>query len=374
MAAGLGKNSPIQLTFTRENYEALILRHGQYVRWMQANKCTCLLRSGRPDPTCKKCGGDGIFFGFQLNKNLYSKPCSVTNGYAFIDNSEFTENANIKEVYLNGKQIADFKIDCGVIASDKITKIDSVICHGSTSREKKKNAVLHKVDKIGKIWAFTDDYINSETTKIYPDITAISFTDAKIQTEKVSRNYIYLKNEVNAETLQAAVRYIMPEKFLIHSQTKDESTQNFLSKYSADSSMTYPYEFDIAKDDVVTLLFACKLDKGIITASGTECDTLPEWFVSEIVGIESFDCKYTHPDFLLYDRNKIKWLNPDNAPLEGTKLSVAYRYCPSYRVVAHAEHDVRSAENQLLPKMVALKLIVTGGDTNEGIEENFSYF
>ena len=45
MAAGLGKNSPIQLTLSRENYEALILRHGQYVRWLQANKCTCLLQS-----------------------------------------------------------------------------------------------------------------------------------------------------------------------------------------------------------------------------------------------------------------------------------------------------------------------------------------
>lgn len=372
MAAGLGKNSPIQLTLSRENYEALILRHGQYVRWLQSNKCTCLLRSGRADPTCKKCGGDGIFYNFQLTKNLYSKPCKVIDGYAFVDDSEFVNNANIKEVYLNGKSLTDFTVDYGVIASDKITKIDSVSCHGTTSREKTQIATLHKVDKNGKIWAFTDDFIQSETSRIYPDITGVFFTDTQIQVEKLSRNYIYLKDEVQSDKLTAKVFYVMPEKFLIHGQTKDEATQNFLSKCSGDTSMTYPYEFDIAKDDVVTLLFAVKLEKTIITASGTDCDTLPEWFVSDIVSIESFDTKYS--DFILYDRNKIKWLNPEKTPPERTKLSVVYRYCPSYRVIAHAEHDVRSAENQLLPKMVALKLIVAGGDTNEGIENNFNFF
>lgn len=372
MAAGLGKNSPIQLTLSRENYEALILRHGQYVRWLQSNKCTCLLRSGRADPTCRKCGGDGIFYNFQLTKNLYSKPCKVIDGYAFVDDSEFVNNANIKEVYLNGKPLTDFTVDYGVIASDKITKIDSVSCHGTTSREKMQIASLHKVDENGKIWVFLDDFIQSETSRIYPDITGVFFTDTQIQVEKLSRNYIYLKDEIQTDKLTAKVSYIMPEKFLIHCQTKDEATQNFLSKCSGDTSMTYPYEFDIAKDDVVTLLFAVKLEKTIITASGTDCDTLPEWFVSDIVSIESFDTKYS--DFILYDRNKIKWLNPEKTPPEGTKLSVVYRYCPTYRVIAHAEHDVRSAENQLLPKMVALKLIVAGGDTNEGIEDNFNFF
>lgn len=372
MAAGLGKNSPIQLTLSRENYEALILRHGQYVRWLQANKCTCLLRSGRPNPTCKKCGGDGLFYNFQLTKNLYSKPCKAIDGYALVDDSEFVNNANIKEVYVNGKEITDYTVDYGVIASPQISKIDSVTCHGSTSREKTKNVFLSKVDKDGKIWAFTDDFIQCETTKIYPDITSVSFNNSQIQIEKLSRNYIHLKDEISDNALAAKVSYIMPEKFLIHGQTKDEVTQNFLSKCGGDTSMTYPYEFDIAKDDVVTLLFAVKLEKTIITASGTDCDTLPEWFVSDIISIESFDTKYSN--FVLYDRNKIKWINPDTTPSEGIKLSVVYRYCPSYRVIAHAEHDVRSAENQLLPKMVALKLIVAGGDTNEGIENNFSYF
>lgn len=378
MAAGLGKNSPIQLTLSRENYEALILRHGQYVRWLQANKCTCLLQSGRPNPTCKRCGGDGLFYNFQRKKNLYSKPCSVIDGYAIVDDNEFIlNNTNIKEVYVNGKEITNYTVDCGVIASPQISKIDSVTCHGSTSREKTKNVFLSKVDKDGKIWAFTDDFIQSETTKIYPDITGVTFKINQfeiIQVEKISRNFIYLTHALNTDKLLASVKYIMPEKFLIHSQTKDESTQNFLSKCSGDTSMTYPYEFDIAKDDVITLLFANKLAKNIITSGGTELDVLPEWFVADIISIESSDCIYSQSDFILYDRNKIKWLNPDNQPFEGTKLSVVYRYCPSYRVIAHAEHDTRSSENQLLPQMVALKQIITGGDTNEGIEEGFSYF
>jgi hypothetical protein len=59
IAKGLGKNSPIQIRLNRQNYHALISRHGQPVRWMKARPCTCLMTNNRPDPNCSVCGGDG---------------------------------------------------------------------------------------------------------------------------------------------------------------------------------------------------------------------------------------------------------------------------------------------------------------------------
>ena len=55
---GLGKNSPVILTLGKENYEALIDRHGQWVRWRVATKCPCATK-GSPDIHCRICGGRG---------------------------------------------------------------------------------------------------------------------------------------------------------------------------------------------------------------------------------------------------------------------------------------------------------------------------
>jgi hypothetical protein len=62
---GLGKNSPVVLSLGRANYEALIDRHGQYCRWINARKCPCVTEAGQPDVHCEKCGGSGDLYGYQ---------------------------------------------------------------------------------------------------------------------------------------------------------------------------------------------------------------------------------------------------------------------------------------------------------------------
>lgn len=42
MGVGLGKNSAVVLSLGKENYEALIERHGQWIRWRVATKCSCV--------------------------------------------------------------------------------------------------------------------------------------------------------------------------------------------------------------------------------------------------------------------------------------------------------------------------------------------
>jgi len=68
MGYGLGKNTPVVLAFGKENYEALIQRHGQWIRWRTATKCPCVLQeTGEADIHCERCGGRGIIYGYQLN-------------------------------------------------------------------------------------------------------------------------------------------------------------------------------------------------------------------------------------------------------------------------------------------------------------------
>lgn len=73
MGVGLGRNSPVVLTLGKDNYEALIDRHGQWIRWRSASKCSCVtLPSMQPDIHCKICGGRGYTYSFQKTQLRFS--------------------------------------------------------------------------------------------------------------------------------------------------------------------------------------------------------------------------------------------------------------------------------------------------------------
>ena len=66
MGQGLGRNSPVVLTLGKDNYCALIERHGQWTRWRTASKCSCVNSSSmQPDIRCKICSGRGIIYSYQ---------------------------------------------------------------------------------------------------------------------------------------------------------------------------------------------------------------------------------------------------------------------------------------------------------------------
>ena len=85
MGQGLSKNSPVQLELGKENYEALIERHGQWVRWRVASKCPCIkANTQQPDIHCKKCGGLGVLYGYQKQATV-SQTVMVCNGSGIIE-------------------------------------------------------------------------------------------------------------------------------------------------------------------------------------------------------------------------------------------------------------------------------------------------
>ena len=70
---GLGKNTPIQFSLGKSNYEALIDRHGQWLRWRIAEKCSCVKGiTMQPDIHCKFCAGRGYTYTYLKNMISYS--------------------------------------------------------------------------------------------------------------------------------------------------------------------------------------------------------------------------------------------------------------------------------------------------------------
>jgi hypothetical protein len=65
-------------------------------------------------------------------------------------------------------------------------------------------------------------------------------------------------------------------------------------------------------------------------------------------------------DYILAGTNRIKWLCGD-APEPGEAYSIAYHICPTYKVVKSIP-QVRTSENQRLPKKAVVKLYATHGE------------
>lgn len=374
MGIGLGKNSPIVLTLTRENYEALIARHGQHVRVVNSCKCNCILGSGYPDPNCKVCNGDGIYYRFQKQKNLYSQICRVESidgdtAVAIIP-EWFLSDYTIESVILNNKRLSDleYAVEEKFIVSSLFRKWDNIVISGSVQRDLE---FVGSIRYVGNGSFILDLGIQSEIGLISFDIISVSSLRNETKgidytVKSFERNSITvtdLIDNIENDEIIAKLSYMPFERFLIHNQSKNKIVNNFLKANGGDSTMTFPFEFDVMENDVVTLMFATKLAQSIIPMGRA----IPEWFVSEIISICDNQNEYVNNlDYELKGRNQIRWIS-DNKPEIGKNISIKYRFNPSYKVLTNFPHEIRSSENQLLPRMAALKLIVAGGNLLEGI-------
>ena len=119
MGVGLGKNSPVVLSLGKENYEALIQRHGQWVRWRTATVCNCVEdNTFQPDIHCTKCGGRGYLYSNQKKQEIWQsvmiaddtgvieldpeyEDCTLTKVYGFDGNPYPNATKNGRFILLN---------------------------------------------------------------------------------------------------------------------------------------------------------------------------------------------------------------------------------------------------------------------------------
>ena len=90
MGQGLGENSPVVLTLGKANYEAMIARHGQWVRWRVAEKCPCVKQdTGQPDIHCERCGGLGVVYSCQKSRTIVKTAlCTDNSGIVEIEDDD----------------------------------------------------------------------------------------------------------------------------------------------------------------------------------------------------------------------------------------------------------------------------------------------
>lgn len=401
MGQGLGRNSPVQLTLGKDNYCALIERHGQWIRWRTAAKCACVkMPSMQPDIHCKICGGRGYTYSFQkdqivcesvmqkgsdgiLEISADNKDCELEKVYDFdgfcYDNAEKIG----RYVYLNTVLRRNKGVYFNVVMRKKTVRtLEKAVAEkgamgfytvpGLKSGRPNIDGVYYNsaadIISIGKITdadgnVYEPEEFRLDTFVIRPKTKKIESDEGKFRIEEIP-----ISEPVTVEN----VEYVPPFIFALLNQNLSKADVQAMTDVQGDAVVTFPYECDVANDDVLTALAGSYTNKEVVARSDFETDTLGVYFVYDVVscygiaGEKRIEYKQGR-DFALVGTNKIKWLEDtsENYPDIGEAYSITYHVLPTYRVVKQIP-QLRTSENQRFPKKAVVKLFSTYAE-NAGV-------
>ncbi|GHV80178.1 hypothetical protein AGMMS49944_19690 [Spirochaetia bacterium] len=367
MGVGLGKNSPVVLSQNRVNFEALIDRHGQWLRWRTTRKCTCVTTENEPNVHCEKCNGSGDIYDYQkfytdtlqlkVRDNVLDLPvanaeCEVIQIYDTYGNDyPFVKCGGFVEITGGPRKLSKNEI-VGVLIRDTTVKhLDSVELErvgGGYYRVPGIETTPSKID--GVYYKSAGDVIAVERLET-TEHEAVEIAGYRQNLIQVDPGF------PESETLTAyGVDYIMPFKFILLSQNLNKEDSQLVSAHNGDAVCTYPYMFNVSENDVLTVLSGNMPGKVVLNHISDESDDIiPEFFVAEVDNLETQEEKYQEGiDFILAGTNRIHWLG-ENKPAAGAVMSINYQYRPTYRVAKNIPM-LRTSEDQHIPRKVVLKL------------------
>lgn len=384
MGQGLSRNSPVQLSLGRDNYEALIERHGQWIRWRVAAKCPCIKpNSMQPDIHCRKCGGLGITYGYQ-DKAAAIQTVMVKDSTGIIELDAKYRNCALQKCYDNaGKVYANAtKTDNYILLNDAapvkgvyvtavmtdnvLKELNDVECHAVGNGFFRVEGL--RVSRTNIEGLYHDAPGDIEEIEGITDFEGHVFYAREIRQDCILVDPIEVEENGEKmllfppETLKIkTVKYIPPFVFVILNQNLSKSDAQVMQELNGDGVLTFPYDFDVSNDDVLTVLSGTYTVKSIIEKKEAEYDVIPAYFVESVVNCTGKEREYLPGvDFILCGTNYIKWLC-DDCPEDGEAYSITYRVNPTYKVVK-AIPQIRTSENQRMPKKAVVKLYDTYGE------------
>jgi hypothetical protein len=391
MGYGLSRDSPVKLMLGKDNYEALISRHGQWIRWRIVAKCPCTDKNTmQPDPQCPRCGGLGYTYSYQ-SKLTVTQTVLVQDDSGVIEVPEEFADCSLDFVYdYNGREFNAEKngvfitLDTrdipikgtyiyAVMVKEVVNKIDAASCldagggyyqiEGLRSRRQGIDGLYHtapgdiiSIDRIadyeGK--TYTPDELRLDRFHINPLVVERTDPD----TGEAAMIALPVVEPVTVE----GVSYVPPFIFALLSQDLSKEDNAAMVESDGDAVLTFPYNCDVSEGDILTALSGAYTQKEVVNRNGDGSkDAIGAYFVTEIVSCTGVDREYkAGVDFLLVGANYLKWFCED-APLPGDAYSLTYRICPTYKVVKNIP-QIRTSENQRLPKKAVVQLFHTYGE------------
>lgn len=390
MGQGLGRNSPVVLSLGKENYEALIDRHGQWVRWRISTKCPCVDKnSQQPDLHCKKCGGLGFTYSYQKDR-IVTQTVMMEDASGIIElDGEFVDCPLVKVYdnsgvqYLNAKKRGGFVILNSEIPPEKGTYVTAVMVESILKRIDiancskvgngyfRVNGLREGKTSVDGVWHTVPGDI--ENIKKIVDANGVEYKAKEFRQDmfyiEPTRSGVEASGSDEAREIDQeipisepltvfGVEYIPPFIFLLLNQNLNKVDEQFMKDLSGDAVLTFPYNCDVSNDDVITVLSGTYTQKSVVTKKGAEYDVIGAYFVDEIVSCVGTEREYENGvDFILVGTNRLKWIC-DDCPDDGDVYSITYRVFPTYKVVKSIP-QIRTSENQRMPKKAVVKLFDT---------------
>lgn len=390
MGQGLSRNSPVQLSLERDNYEALIERHGQWVRWRVATKCPCVKpNTMQPDIHCKKCKGNGVTYGYQ-DKAIVTQTVMIKDSSGIIElDAENTDNPLIKvydnsgRTYPNATKTGNYIMlneaelpIKGVYVTAVMTKavlqtVENAVCNavgngfyrveGLRSSRTNIEGLYHNVPgDIEAIEEVTDGEHIFNVGEIRQDCVFVEPLEIEEENEETGETETVTINPPSV-LYAKSVKYIPPFTFVILNQNLSKSDAQVMQELNGDAVLTFPYAYDVSNDDVITVLSGTFTMKSVVSKKDDDYDVIPQYFVDEVIECRGNEREYVPGvDFILCGTNYLKWLC-DDCPEDGEGYSITYKVFPTYKVVK-AIPQIRTSENQRMPKKAIIKLYDTYGE------------
>lgn len=393
MGQGLGRNSPVQLSLGKDNYCALLERHGQWIRWRSAAKCSCVkYGTMQPDIRCKICSGRGFTYTYQKDQVCFETVMDK-NGKGILTVSDNNSDCELIEVYdINGNRYnnaSKFEVFISlntnallkkgvyyniVMRKKTVQELPAAIVKntgmgyysvpGLTSQNAKVEGVYYKAS--GDIISI-EKIIDSAGNEYQPTEFRLNQFRIEPKKETVINEETGEEEEIEIPisdpvTVQN-VKYIAPFTFALLNQNLSKADLQMMVDYQGDAVLTYPYECDVSNDDVLTVLAGSYTNKEVMIRQNYETDTIGVYFVYDVVSctgiVNGKQIEYKEGvDFILVGTNKIKWLETGDYPDEGDTYSITYHVLPTYKVVKDIP-QIRTSENQRFPKKAVVKLFTT---------------
>jgi hypothetical protein len=379
MGWGLGKNSPIVLSLGRSNYEAMLERHGQNVRWRVSKKCTCVTGTNKTDPHCKKCGGSGYIYDYQ---KFYTDTIRVRCDRRIAELPQENINCEILKIY--DSRGIEYE-PCRMGQYLKPFSPMRELLNGEVVEIVYRQPIAENIEQVELEYIGNGYYrvpgVLSDRSKIegvdyqapgdIVDVEGVFDSNSnEIDILEYRLDTVHLKDEEARRPITAfGVKYVKPFKFFVLSQNLDEEDEKIIALHEGDAISTFPYRFDVSEGDVITVLSGTDTKKVVLKHRGVQADdTLMDFFVHKVVYLATDKREYTEGiDFVIVGLNKIHWVC-DDPPENDVNMSITYQYLPTYKV-----HKVvpmlRTSEDQRIPKKVVLQLF-SGFNENYGVNKS----
>jgi hypothetical protein len=369
MGWGLGKNSPIVLSLSKGNYEAMIDRHGQNVRWRIARKCTCQAGqiSNSADPNCPLCGGSGERYDFQrdyidsIRIRSYGgyvelpdehRDCEVINAFDAVGNEyQVTQTGKYVELSstvrkLNNNEIVEIVFKQSIVKVIEEVELE-VIGNG-----------FYRVPGIRSDRSNIEGVTYTAPGDIVKIDAVFDSQGEEVDIGEYRCDTVLLNDKrVTLPITAFGVRYIKPFKFFVLSQDIEEADKKIIDAHQGDAILTFPYKFNVSEGDIITVLSGTQTKKIVLKRRiESSDDRIQEFFVHSVSYLSTSRREYKEGvDFIVSGTNKIHWIC-DDSPEVNTNMAITYQYFPTYRVFMNIP-VLRTGEDQRMPRKVVLRLL-----------------